>query len=122
MSTVRDTTYSRAWPLAIALFAAFGSFVAAWVIFKPPYMGDPGPGFVMPEPTLLQYALAAACVVSPLTAIVVLLLWPSHPWRTIVVMLATIFGLVDLVVGVVAVILAVLVFQSILRGRWPNFF
>lgn len=122
MTPATVVTTSRRWPLAIAFFALFGSLVAALVIVRPPYMGDPGPGFVMPEPSLVQYVLAAACVISPLAAIVILLLRPSHPWRTIVVMLATVFGLVDLVVGVVAVVLAVLVIQSILRGRWPNFF
>jgi hypothetical protein len=109
--------------MAIAGFATFGALVAALLILKPPYMGDPVPGLATPEPVIgiVQYALAAGCVASPVAAIVALLIRPSRPWRTIVIMVATVFGLVDLVVGVAAVVLLLLILESVLRGRWPYF-
>lgn len=122
MSAAKETARSRGWPLAIALIATLGSVVTALIIVRPPYFGDPGPGFVIPEPSLVQYVLAAACVIIPVAATVRLLLRPSHPWRTIAFMLATVFGLVDLLMGIALVIFAVLAIQAVLRGTWPSFF
>lgn len=116
MASMIKTPKSRRLPLAIAIFAAFGSLLAALAIVKPPIMGDPGPGFVIPEPTPLQFALAAACILTPLVTIGVLLIRPSHPWRTIAIMLATVIGLVDLLAGVVAIVLALLIAKTYLIG------
>lgn len=121
MDTRNGIGRARVWPLAIAVFALFGSIVAALVIIWPPYLGDPGPNYAAPQPTLLQYGLAVACVITPLVAILVLLLKPERPWLTIAVMLATGFGLIDIVIGVVAIMLAILVIQAELQGTFPYF-
>ena len=119
---MQPASVPRTWPLVTAFVAGLGSLVASLLAVKSPYLGDPGPGFVMPEPTLFQYVLAVAFIVPPLVAIALLLFWPARPWRVILVMLATGLGIVDLLTGIAAIIVTLLIIQSVLRGRYPLFF
>lgn len=75
----------------------------------------------MPQPTFLQYAIAVLCPLPPFAAGMALLLRPSHPWRIVFLMLGTIIGLLELIIGVVVVIVAILLLQAYLRGTFPYF-